>query len=146
VTIIKERTQKEIMDYIRTHSRDGKLTKSLLDIAEQIGYSNATVHRALKALEDKGLVEIKASNRPTEPNTIIFKGKLNPVDEVISKGVQISTQMQELVQDFKDYINETNQIIHKLTATIESNITPNQIVSIQDIPNTDLQQVIIHRS
>jgi DNA-binding transcriptional regulator LsrR (DeoR family) len=145
VSVIKERTQKEIMDYIKTHSRNGKLTKSLLDIAEQIGYSNATVHRALKALEDKGLVEIKVSDRPTEPNTIIFKGKMDKIDDTIAKGIRIGIQMEALAKEFKNYIDDTNDIIHKLTTKIESNIMADQIVSIQDIPNTDLQQVVIHR-
>lgn len=147
---VKERTQKEIEEYIRQHSQDGKLTESLLHIAEQIGYSNATVHRALQALERKGLIQIEKSDKPTEPNTIIFKGDKNEIDNLLSRGVQLSNQMKNNAAEFDEYLQKTNWVIRqlreeneRLKAAKERN--KGEIVNITQLPDTNFELVTIKR-
>lgn len=143
---VRERTQKEIMDYIRIHSKDGKLTKSLIDIAEDIGYSNATIHRALKALEEKGLIEINTSDKPTEPNTIIYKGDKNEIDEILAQGVKLSEEIKTLGKKVDEYLSEINWLIRKLQKEVEEKDSiKNRIVHIQDIPDSDLQIITVRK-
>lgn len=144
---VRERTIDELVDYIRTHSQDGKLTKSMLEIAEQIGYSNATVHRSLKSLQEKGIIEIMQSKRPTEPNTIVFKGEINEVDELIARGVQLKTELLETVNNLQGYLNETQKVIRRLEGQLEKHsANQGKIISVTDIPGTDLQTITMQRS
>lgn len=143
---VRERTQKEIMDYIRIHSKDGKLTKSLLDIAEDIGYSNTTIHRALKALEEKGLIEINTPDKPTEPNTIIYKGDKNEIDEILAQGAKLSEEIKTLGKKVDEYVNEMNWLIRKLQKELEEKDSlKNRIVHVQDIPDSDLQIITVRK-
>lgn len=103
---VKERTQKDIANYIKMHSQDGKLTKSIFEIAKDLGYSNATIHRALKALQEKGLVEIKQAPKPTTPNTILYKGSVNPTDDLLHRGVELIEKVEELQRELHDYLFE----------------------------------------
>lgn len=103
---VKERTQKDIVNYIKMHSQDGKLTKSLFDIAKDLGYSNATIHRALKALQQKGLIEIKEAPKPTSPNTILYKGSVNHTDDLLHRGVELIEKVEELQKELHDYLFE----------------------------------------
>ena len=103
---VKERTQKDIANYIKMHSKDGKLTKSIFEIAKDLGYSNATIHRALKALQEKGLVEIKQAPKPTTPNTILYKGSINQIDDLLHRGVELIKKTEELQKELHDYLFE----------------------------------------
>lgn len=146
MSTVKERTQNEIIDFIRAYSQDGKLQKSMLEIANHVGYSNATVHRALKALEKKGLIQISEAQRPTEPNTIVYKGDKDEVDELINKGVRLSNKFQELTNELTDYLYETNRVIRRLDKQMDALSTyQDRIVNVVDIPNTDLQMVTLRK-
>lgn len=139
---VRERTQKEIMNYIRTHNRDGKLTKSLLDIAKDIGYSNATIHRGLHALQEKGIIEINASPKPTQPNTILYKGSQNEIDEFLTKGVQLSEDVEKLGQKVNEFLQETSWLLRN----IKDHSLESRIIQVQDIPDSDLQIITVKKS
>jgi DNA-binding PadR family transcriptional regulator len=145
VSSVRERTQKEIIDYIRTHSKDGKLTKSLLDIGKDMGYSNATIHRALHALEDNGVIEIAQSNKPTEPNTILYKGSHNDVDELLAKGVQLSEDVENLGNRVNDFLSEATWLFRKLQKTSEDSLE-DRIIHVQDIPDSEVQILTVRKS
>lgn len=116
---VRKRTQKEIVDYIRTHSKDGKLTKSLLDIAKDIGYSNATIHRGLHALQENGVIEIATAEKPTEPNTILYKGSQNEIDDLLTKGVQLAEQVEVLGKNVNEFLTELTWQIRKMQSDNE---------------------------
>lgn len=144
--VIRERTQKEIMDYIRIHSKDGKLTQSLLDIAEQIGYSNATIHRALKSLEEKGMIEISAPEKPTEPNTIIYKGEKNDIDELLSQGVKLSDELQNISERLQEYIHEVTIVTSKLKEQNEkAQFNQDRVINIVDVPESNMQIITLRK-
>jgi hypothetical protein len=145
VSSVSERTQKEIMDYIRIHSMNGKLTKSLLDIAKDIGYSNATVHRALRILQNNGDIEVIPHAKPTEANTIIYKGSVNEMDEFLAKGVKLAEDMSNLGEQMNDFMQEASWFIRKLHHAAEKNSLQGEVVQVQDIPQSDLQIVTIRK-
>lgn len=116
---IRKRTEAEVVEFIKNHSEDGKLTKSLMDIAEHVGYSNATVHRVLKSLEENGVVEIIPAEKPTEPNTIMYKGPIKEANDVVAQGRALLTQLRGYADDVADYIEESNRIILKLREELE---------------------------
>lgn len=140
------RTQKDIVDYIRTHSKDGKLTKSLLAIAKDIGYSNATIHRTLQSLQEKGVIEITPSEKPTEPNTILYKGsEQNEIDEFLAKGVQLSEEVEGLGNRIHDFLQEANLLMRKLHQQVEENSLDNRILHTQDVPGADIQILTVRK-
>ena len=139
---VKGRTQKEIIDYIRAHSEDGKLTKSLLEIAKDIGYSNATIHRALHALEESGLIGIEKSEKPNVPNTIYYKGARNEIDDFLAQGIKLSQNVDELGKQIHSFLEEATWLIRKLE---NSNSITDRIVHMQDVPNSDLQILTVRK-
>lgn len=116
---IRKRTEAEVVEFIKNYSEDGKLTKSLMDIAEHVGYSNATVHRVLKSLEENGVVEIIPAEKPTEPNTIMYKGPIKEANDVVSQGKALLYKLRGYADEVADYIEESNRIILKLREELE---------------------------
>lgn len=105
---VSKRTQRDIIDYIRTHIEDGKLTKSLLDIAKDIGYSNATIHRALNALSEQGLIDIRQAPQVSLPNTIIYKGDdpKDQIDQLLTKGAELTESVRKLEKEISEFVEE----------------------------------------
>lgn len=70
---VSERILKDVRDYIeRMMGADGTLRRSLHVIGDDLGYSHASIHRALLVLEARGELEI---DRSVHPNVIRFKGE-----------------------------------------------------------------------
>lgn len=111
---VREETQQKIAEYIKIYSQDGKLTQSLMDIGEVLGYSNATIHRGLQALEEKGLIEITPSEKRTQPSTIFYKGTKTDVDEFMTQGVQLVKEVQELSDRLQDFLANAQSIMKGL--------------------------------
>lgn len=109
---MKRRTTQDIViDYIKTYAEDGVLVESLMDIANNLGYSNATIHRALKALEKDDLVRIIPADTPRKPNTIIYQGTSKETADIILEGEKLLRRLRELTEDVETYMAEASRII-----------------------------------
>lgn len=105
----KNRTDNEILAYIRHQSRSGELAKSLLEIAAEVGYSNATVHRVLKRLEAQDLVRITRNERKAnEPSIITYIGPTEN-DQTAEEGIQLVAQLQSAAEALLNYLQNTDR-------------------------------------
>lgn len=112
---VRNKTKEDVIAYIREHAKDGKLTASLVEIAGQLGYSNATVFRALRALEEQGIVKIIPADKPTKPNTIVWRGFADS-DELVQRGRELAERLEEVAQmlsalarDFAHYVQDLQE-------------------------------------
>lgn len=69
-----KRTLHDILRYIKWNHLGGKLQESVMSIGEKTGYSNATVHRAIKTLVEQGKVQIQETSSQSQPNVILYTG------------------------------------------------------------------------
>lgn len=115
----RKSTQDVVADYIKMYSDKGVLTKSLMDIAEDLGYSNATIHRAIKQMEKDGLVEIIPSDTPRKPNTIVYQGEIKEAVDILQKGELLLRRMHLLIADVEQYVDEASRIIEYHAETID---------------------------
>lgn len=110
-----ERTLNDILRYIKANSRDGFLKESMVKIGERTGYSNATVHRSIKALERKGMIQIIETKSARTPNTICYIGpnKQDISDLLHRADAALATLFQatEQVQDVMIEMRETMQLV-----------------------------------
>lgn len=135
---IRKRTQDDVVDYIKNHSsEDGKLTESLMDIANQLGYSNATIHRTLKNLEKDGIVDIIPSEHPTKPNTIVYQGTIQQADDIIARGVHLMSELEKLTKNVHEYIQEASRVIDYMKDTSGEKFVRDDIVDVINMPNSD---------
>lgn len=111
----RKTTQDVVIDYIKTYAENGVLTESLMDIAENLGYSNATIHRALKALEEENLVSIVPAESPRKPNTIIYRGNHKESEDILLEGERLVRRLRELMMDVENYMAEASRIIQHRT-------------------------------
>lgn len=107
----RKMTQDIVVDYLKTFSQNGKLKESLIDIADKLGYSNATIHRTLKRLEEDGLVKIIPSEAPREPNTIVYLGEIKEAQDIVLQGEQLMAKLQSLTQEVEEYLKESSRVI-----------------------------------
>jgi len=89
-----KRTLNDVSKYIQIASTEGVLKESMMSIANHTGYSNATIHRALQALEEQGILRVVISNSAKEPATIYYRGP--DVDETSELLQRAATAMSEL--------------------------------------------------
>lgn len=115
---VSKRTQADIEDYIKLNSKDGELTRSLMDIGEELGYSNATVQRALKTLEAQGLIEVTPSKRQYEPNTIFYKGTKTEIDALLQEGVQLVKEIEDVMEQVQSISLRLNEFVEGAKDTI----------------------------
>ncbi|MBR2246089.1 hypothetical protein [Oceanobacillus profundus] len=75
---------KKVHDYIQEKSKetDGRLRESMAKIGENIGLSDATVHRSVRILQSEGIIGIVPSSDKTESNEIIYYGVPDEEKEV----------------------------------------------------------------
>ncbi|MGB9812424.1 MAG: winged helix-turn-helix transcriptional regulator [Thermovenabulum sp.] len=73
-----------IFNYFKNSSVGGKVKRSLREISENVGFSPATVHRAIQKLHNMGVIDILESDTPNEPDTyVILKEVLISNEEII---------------------------------------------------------------
>lgn len=142
---ISHRTLQLLKDYIQRHSIDGKLRRPISEIAEDIQMSNATVSRALKRLEEENAIRILPPNRPSEPNTILWIGPVNEVEQVHS-GYKYLDQLEHLVtKDLKEYVRSMEHTISQLRQELEEwNEIKSRIVQRVDLSD-GLHEVLLLR-
>lgn len=144
---IRKRTESDVVEYIKNHSKDGKLTESLMDIAEGLGYSNATIHRVLKSLEEHGVVEIIPSDKPTKPNTIVYNGPIKEATDVVSQGKMLLAKLTALTEEVTEYIAESSRVIGKLQAESSPGVQSlsKDIVDKIELPDTEHYLLMVRR-
>lgn len=118
--IPNKRTLMDIQRYIKMASSDGILKMSMMDIAKATDYSNATVHRSIKALEADGLIQVIPRKAPRHPNTIVYIGPDN--DEVD----QLLRQAHVAITNLSNASSEVNNVVTKLQDVIALLDVPNQ--------------------
>lgn len=107
-------SEKKIKDYILRRTVDtGKLQQSISDIADATNISTATVWRALKSLEEKGIIKIKETQGNNVPNIIlpldtseISKNELMNQIEDAENLVKLSKTILEHFHDNRVLINQ----------------------------------------
>jgi predicted ArsR family transcriptional regulator len=146
---IRKRTQDDVIEYIKNHaSEEGKLQQSLMDIAGQLGYSNATIHRVLKSLEEQGIIEVQAPEKPTQPNTIIFNGPIETEHDILAHGAQLMNEVEVLAAKVQDYVRESHRIIENLKAQKageQRQDLTSRVTEIVDMPDGNHYMLIVKK-
>lgn len=137
MSTIRKRTQEDVIDYIKNHASEGKLQESLMDIANSLGYSNATIHRVLKSLEQDGVIAVLPPDKPTKPNTIVYNGPIQQAEDIITEGAVLLTEVERLGARVAEYVQEASRIIEGLkehsgekTGNLEARVT--EVVDMPD--------------
>jgi predicted ArsR family transcriptional regulator len=149
ISTVRKRTQEDVVEYIKSHAQDGKLSESLMDIAERLGYSNATIHRVLKSLEKQGLVRIIPSGVPTKPNTIVFQGEIDKTHDVIKEGHRLVHLLEQVVLEAQEYVKETSKMIAKLQekhGDQDFDFIRDKVVDIMELPDGDHYIMMVKKS
>lgn len=92
---------------------DGILKRSMMDMANDTGYSNATIYRSIQQLESEGIVQVIPTKSKRKPNTIIYLGP--SVDDVDSLLQQAHTAVYNL--------NQATSEVSSIMAQIQQSIT-----------------------
>ncbi len=145
---VRQQTQEQIIEYIQRHSSDGKLTRSLMTIAQQIGYSNATVHRAMKKLEAIGMIKIIPSDKPTEPNTIVYLGPATTKpSEATTQGTKLVRELQELSQEMFGYFENLSKRMKQYETDLQTYYElQSRLVDVVNLPDDKYQVMILMKS
>ena len=105
-----KRTLHDILRYIKWNHLGGKLQESVASIGEKTGYSNATVHRAIKMLEQKGVVTIQETSSQSEPNVILYTGNDNEeLPSLVDKAEVAIANFQQASNELQVILNQLRQ-------------------------------------
>lgn len=103
----------DVLNLLRRKAAEGVVTLAVVEIAEKLGISPARVHKLLKTLQAEGLIDIKLSPVPGEPNTYILRDFTNQ-DHLFmfgSRRISRIADNMELVPDFlQEIAKEIGQI------------------------------------
>jgi DNA-binding Lrp family transcriptional regulator len=92
----------DVLSFIKQNSTGGECSMSIAEIAERMGISTATVHRAIKKLQAEKLIDIRVSSIPTEPNTIVLLKQ--DERDMILKANELLIVAQENVKQVRDQL------------------------------------------
>jgi DNA-binding MurR/RpiR family transcriptional regulator len=107
-----KRTLSDVLRYIKAHNIDGILKESMMTIANSTGYSNATIHRAIKTLELEGMIHIKESKAHRKPNTIYYIGPDdNDLDNLLHRADVAMANFSRAYREVDDVMNELKETI-----------------------------------
>lgn len=97
-----KRTLHDILYYIKSKAQDGILKDSINVIAGATGYSNATVHRALQALSESGMIEVIRGKTHREGQVIRYFGpKGDDINELLVKAQVAIDQLDKATDNVK---------------------------------------------
>ena len=137
MSTVSHRTEKDVTRFIQQHHNNGKLQMSLVEIGENTGYSNATIYRTLKKLEEAGVIKVIPSSVPTKPNTILYDGNSemfaqNSMTPIIKMSHDILLSAKEL---FKECQEVADKIIQLEKEYNELMVTEKNTVFVHDLPD-----------
>ncbi len=112
-TTQNKRTLNDILRYIKLHSKGDMLRESMMSIAQNTGYSNATVHRAIQQLQIEGLIQVIPTKSPRKPNSICYIGPdqeevstlLEKANVAIGNLYQASNEVRDIMIQLHDTIS-----------------------------------------
>lgn len=147
MSTIRQRTQEDVIEYIKAHASDGKLQESLMDIANSLGYSNATIHRVLRSLEEQGIINVLPPDKPTKPNTIIYHGPVYETDSFMRRGVDLMNEVQRLSSQVAEYVREGQKILQSFQEQQRETVTDfeSRVTEVVDMPDGKHQMMIVRK-
>jgi DNA-binding IclR family transcriptional regulator len=127
-TTQNKRTLNDVLRYIKTYSHDSVLDKSMMAIAKATGYSNATIHRALKTLEQEGMIQILQTKSQRKPNKIYYLG---PDEDDVGDLMQRADLALAKLHDATDEVNEVMQQLRETLHLVQPNTVDEPYIQIQ---------------
>lgn len=113
-----KRTLTDVLRYIKSHNENGVLKESMMTIANATGYSNATIHRTLKSLEQDGLIHIKETKSHRKPNIIFYIG---PDDEEVTDLLHRADVALANLSKATDEVNDVMSRLRETMSLMQSN-------------------------
>jgi DNA-binding PadR family transcriptional regulator len=147
---IKQST-KQISNFIKDlYEKEIPVRKKRSQETYEQMFSEATVHRAIKKMQDAGLITIVPSQSKTEMNEIIFHG--NPDDQEIiekiktfsTKIVQSVSRLERVNHALKERIETLEQELQSLYLKHNESLTTNQSL-IQNLEKIKKDSVVVKR-
>lgn len=132
---MRTRTEEDILAYLRRTAVNGKLAKSLLEIAKEVGYSNATVQRVLKRLEAQDLVSVDRDNRKAnQPAVITYLGTQSD-DEILEEGTRLANNLKSAADELLQFFQRTKSTMkHTIEEAAKWKEVEQNLVSVTDTP------------
>lgn len=107
-----KRTLTDILLYIKKASDGGILKESMMTMAVATGYSNATIHRAVKSLEADGFISVIPRKAPRHPNTIVYIGPdTDDVDYLLKQAHDAMTNLTNASSEVKIVVSRMQEFI-----------------------------------
>lgn len=107
-----KRTVQDILHYIKVRQQDGRLQESMMTIAKGVGYSNATVHRALQSLSEQGMVQLIPSDNQGVPQTIYYMGPTNnDLADLLHEAEQVVDHLDRLAGEARSVMNRLRSAV-----------------------------------
>ncbi len=107
----------KVEEYLRAGTLEkGAVSVSIATMAEDLGISGATIHRAIAVLRARGLVTAVPSRSPGLPQTITYL----PAGRDISNDVAIKAKLRSAIAELEvelDKMAEANRALHEEVAT-----------------------------
>lgn len=106
--------EQTVYEYIRTQAQErGSIKESMSVMADKLGTSEATVHRAIRKLYKEGIIGIVPSKEKAESNEILFYGfpdEEQQVDEIL----EMVTRLNMNVNRFQTILAKKDQELEQL--------------------------------
>lgn len=134
----------EVLAFLRNNSVSGRCAMSILEIAERLGVSTATVQRALRKLQADGLIKIESSRTPTEPNTIVLiDGDTMDLAVMATQASRDLEAIKEMVRQLEGYmVAMTRQVVDMEEAAKRYYRLMHHVTSVTKLTD-DLYQLIV---
>lgn len=112
------RTINDIARYIKSASLNGILKRSMMDMAKDTGYSNATIHRSIRQLESEGIIQVIPTKSKRKPNTLIYLGpSVDDVDSLLQQAHTAVHNLHQVTSEIDFIMSQIQQSITLLDTT-----------------------------
>jgi len=124
---VSEETVGRVIELLQAYSTEsgGQISRSLNDLAADLGISSATLHRAVQVLKERGIITVIPAKVPGLPQTIKLEYKEKEEQETLSslllRAKSLITELESRVAE----LEKENRILRnqlKLHKEIESRI------------------------
>lgn len=105
----------QVKDYIRERTYDnGHLSIPLVEMAQDLDSSTATVWRVVKRLEEKRVIKVIKPKQKTMPNTIFYLGEEDELNSLIDSIMMKTGGLLVLIKELKTKVKEKDDVIFNL--------------------------------